>query len=185
MRKTQRQEVKKWKGKAMRVPQWAADNRWPQKKQIRAQAAASPWLVHLAYPLPVCVLSYYEGQHALLGEPAVLLTCTNDLSIGMRRITNSFFPYTEGCQGRSVGLQRAIRFLSRRENCSTNRMQTLPSISVHPEHVANGPFTRTVVLATQLRNVTSLEVHHWGMDTENTVYKHKGILLKWKTLWNW
>lgn len=54
------------------------------------------------------VLCHHKGQHALLGEqePAVLLTCTNDLSNGMRRITNSFFPYTEGCQGRS--------FLSRR-----------------------------------------------------------------------
>lgn len=54
------------------------------------------------------VLCHHEAQHALLGEqePAVLLTCTNDLSISMRRITNSFFPYTEGCLGRS--------FLSRR-----------------------------------------------------------------------
>lgn len=172
------------KGKGNASPPVGSWQEMDTEKQIRAHAAAPPWLLHLACPLPVCVLCCHEGQHVLLGEqePAVLLTCTNDLFTGMRRITNSFFPYTEGCQGRSVGLQRAIRFLSRRENCSTNRMQTLPSISVFPEHVANEPFTCTVVLATQLRNVISLEVHHWGMNTENTVYKHNGILLKWKTL---
>lgn len=39
------------------------------------------------------VLCRHEGQHALLGEqePAVLLTCTNDLSIGMSEsLTASF-----------------------------------------------------------------------------------------------
>lgn len=143
MRKTQRQQAKKWKGKVMRVPSGSWQE-MPQEEQTRTHAAAPPWRLHLARPLPVrrSVLSRGPACSSRWAGTSCAPYLYKWFLYRHEWITNSFFRYTQGCQGRSVGWQRAICFLSRRGSCSTNRMQTLPSISVYPERIANGPFTR-------------------------------------------
>lgn len=117
MRKTPRQQVKKWKGKVTLVPVGSSQE-MATEKQRQAHVAVPPWLLHPVHPLPVrlSVPSWWSACSQWGGT-----SCVSYLYKWFiyRHEVNSLKLLSQPWSP-SVDYQQAIHFLSRREKLFYN-----------------------------------------------------------------